>query len=656
MRCTIVNRKSLILVIPLLLLFIAPLQSRAYGISEQSILSFAETIPDDVPFYPDALETNTQLATAGSAEGITITGDYTYTHESDDIYYKTSRAGAGNLSMTLNFSHSLNFVDSPTDGAITVEIEYNTVTAQNEKLYLWNFTSGAWDSELSFAVGDGTYNLSLTSDHISSGLTRLKANLTCWTGCFLWFDYANSRVTSYTSNESWVETFADVSDWASPSTDGDVASIEGDAWTHHYTNTPSFTDLDGYYVEYRVKANKSISVRCYAYQADDRGGGYAFYGDLDTISTTWTTIKFHIQTSVGYASDTVESISFSSASNDWTIHLDEIRIGPSTEFGYQHDCANTTLVDSIGGDSFTSNGDLLNLTGDGDGGAYEFLIDNTTTASALDTSYYPFIEVECPYQSYGDSYWLYVYDGSSWTLLSPYGVAPWAEQVGTARYNLKAAGLSEIYKIRINVTQSSRIYFDWVKVYSIANYSYSAHASITKSDFAFVNSSGLCFSRSTAYWMALNHDPSISISSAIHDSCELTTSTITDGGTDDMYFSEYEGGDGDTWFNNSFSFIHTTIDDFAIGSYGDYWISAISFIDTHDWHDSSDLDLLFDLGFSEEQQWGLDILFILAGLVMIPCSTMYLVYGGKEAFNTNKLFFGIVGILVGFGLLAGGIM
>ena len=89
------------------------------------------------------------------------------------------------------------------------------------------------------------------------------------------------------------ESFADVDDWSSPSTDGDVATIEGDAWTHHYTNSPSFTELDNYYVEYRIKANKSISVRCFAYQSDSRGGDYSFYSDFHTVTTSWQMFKYY---------------------------------------------------------------------------------------------------------------------------------------------------------------------------------------------------------------------------------------------------------------------------------------------------------------------------------------------------------------------------
>lgn len=56
------------------------------------------------------------------------------------------------------------------------------------------------------------------------------------------------------------------------------------------------------------------------------------------------------------------------------------------------------------------------------------------------------------------------------------------------------------------------------------------------------------------------------------------------------------------------------------------------------------------------QGWGLNTAFVILGLVMIPASSLYLVRGGKDAMNTDKLFYVLVIFFVGWALLVGGIM
>jgi len=53
--------------------------------------------------------------------------------------------------------------------------------------------------------------------------------------------------------------------------------------------------------------------------------------------------------------------------------------------------------------------------------------------------------------------------------------------------------------------------------------------------------------------------------------------------------------------------------------------------------------------------WSMDIAFIFMGLIMIPCSAMYLVRGGKDELSMDKVFFVIVIFFVGCALFIGGI-
>ena len=52
---------------------------------------------------------------------------------------------------------------------------------------------------------------------------------------------------------------------------------------------------------------------------------------------------------------------------------------------------------------------------------------------------------------------------------------------------------------------------------------------------------------------------------------------------------------------------------------------------------------------------GINMFLIIFGLVLVPLSSMYLVKGGKSEMSTNKLFFGLIIFLMGWGLFLGGI-
>ena len=54
--------------------------------------------------------------------------------------------------------------------------------------------------------------------------------------------------------------------------------------------------------------------------------------------------------------------------------------------------------------------------------------------------------------------------------------------------------------------------------------------------------------------------------------------------------------------------------------------------------------------------WGFDTALIILGLVMIPVSTIYLAYGIKHDRSTDRLFYGVIILMLGFGLFIGGVL
>ena len=76
----------------------------------------------------------------------------------------------------------------------------------------------------------------------------------------------------------------------------------------------------------------------------------------------------------------------------------------------------------------------------------------------------------------------------------------------------------------------------------------------------------------------------------------------------------------------------------------------------YEWQDVGEARLIFPIGWDPTFQFGYDAVFIFAGLIMMPLSTMLLVRGGRKGMSTDKLFYDLLVFMIGFGLLVGGIM
>jgi len=449
---------------------------------------------------------------------------------------------------------------------------------------------------------------------------------------------------------------------------GDIATITidlddgSDEYAYYqYTSLDIPTDT---YLEVRYKTNTQGAL--YVQLSDGSHNQYVLSGEY---STNWKTTKIwlgqfastltsNIVTVKLFCSDYQNSYSaFSSI-----VYLDYIRISPSDEMGFQDNCANIEHVNGADGATISSNGDFITLVADASAYA-NFTIDTTTTQSYIDPTYYPFIEIKIHSNDVGNDLQLKTLTaGGARTILSRFTTT-----TNIIHANILAYGDYDYYAIQIWGFDNETTRIDYIRPYSIANYSYSAHASTTVQDYAYVSGGILIFSRDTSYWMALNHDPSINVPTGTYNLIELTTSTITEGGTDDMYFTEYETGDADSYFTSTIYPVHTTIDDFAIGSYGDYGISSITFIDNHHWRVIDTISITFQL-----PQWHvidtvsvifylvistgkIDMWLAIIGMFLIPTSTCYLAYGGRKNFSTDKLFYGLVLFILGWGFLLGGI-
>lgn len=75
-----------------------------------------------------------------------------------------------------------------------------------------------------------------------------------------------------------------------------------------------------------------------------------------------------------------------------------------------------------------------------------------------------------------------------------------------------------------------------------------------------------------------------------------------------------------------------------------------------EWVQADVVNFILDVDWTDEFQFGYDAFFIFLGLIMIPASTMYLVRGGRDEMNTDKLFFSLIVFFIGIALVIGGIM
>ncbi|GAH31636.1 unnamed protein product, partial [marine sediment metagenome] len=71
------------------------------------------------------------------------------------------------------------------------------------------------------------------------------------------------------------------------------------------------------------------------------------------------------------------------------------------------------------------------------------------------------------------------------------------------------------------------------------------------------------------------------------------------------------------------------------------------------WQDIASAELVFVVAVDTV---GLDMILILGGLILIPCSTLYLVKGRGSEMSSDKFFFFCIAFVMGWALFLGGIM
>jgi len=718
------KRSKLITAVFLLLLYIGPLifissyassgvltepninkdfsLSTEYETSDESILSFNETLPDDVLFYPDSDNSLVQNAwddwdTDSGSLAIKY-NDYNATKTNTTTEYDPSASGGIQPSDSFVMAWGYRFQTN------TVNVQFNfTLPSVYTSLTLNTIMSGSADSNTLATSNNGSldggwyiriWNWDTSSyvqlDYKNSGLTwgystaldidnadyfdnatrtvMIKYSVYAsdlYVGIWIYSSSITLGMTDYT------ESFADVSDWIGYGLEaGDSYTTDGDLLEVEAANKGTDNDYDGCshnistfaadnYLEIRYKSNNTVLDKYYVilWDAETSSGGSQVI-DL-TKSTSWITTKVLTTITAKFLTITIKT---DVGNNPCKLEVDYLRLGNSTNMGWQHDGSTTDGVSDDGDEDFTyissSDGDILTLdyTFDLGGGNQwgDFLIpfDMTTTPSDIETTYYPFFEIRwrCTEINDGMVYLSIQGDGKKHSPLGGYrtSVFGWTTErinflaettVGTNSY------LDFVF-LSADAGANATIEIDYAKFDSIADYTVT-QSGVGTDDYLYV-SDGVLYSNIDDGYIEANYDPALSVDTEIDGMWKLTTGSGTP--QSDYYIDAWAGYSSET----EGYLASGTLTDFKLKFTDDANVAAITFfIAPPQWYESGEVELLFSAPIDET---GLNMLLIFLGLIMMPLSTLYLVKGGRSEMSSNKLFYGIIAFTIGWALFLGGIM
>ncbi len=668
---------SIVFLLVLLISSIFAVSATEYDVSNQSITSFDETLPDDVRYYPDGdLVSETIVASAGSSTGEHPAGSYVSTQAvGGAIYSNDDYTTPWITAVYLNFT-----IPSVSASIITVSLysiyNYQTTTADTNEIGVWDGDSwedfGDIDDD-HFPPYDETWvNFTIGSEYIIDDIIMLRGYLENDDNIFIKVDYAEVSITSpiVLSSGTFADSFTGVSNWEvhtgnTITTDGDVATFttEGDdAYNIYYCNAPS-QSFENYYLEFRYSVNDT--------DADKLGislkSGDSYTGDLiDSLGFYHDTTDYETHKFLLNGSDVVESISILIKDDDGDapieFDIDYFRISPANESGWQHDGSTTEGVVDDGDADFTytksSDGDILTLTtvfdtgGGTQWGNFHIAYDQTTTASDIETTYYPMFKIRWRCTEFnGDSVYLSVQgDGKKHSPLDGYRTTTFGWKTEYINFAAETTVGTNKYLDFVFASDTAgdnvTLEIDFTKFYSIAHYTVTQSG--TSIDDVLYVDSGVLYCEGTSFTsIVLNHDPALDIER--FGSWDMSTSS----GTPEIDF--YNSGAWVGYTSETEGYLESgTLTDFKLKFTDDANIAAVTFLITPpQWYEVSEAELIFIVPIDET---GLDMLLIFLGLFMIPASTLYLVKGGRSGMSMDKLFFGLIAFVIGWALFLGGIM
>ncbi len=130
---------------------------------------------------------------------------------------------------------------------------------------------------------------------------------------------------------------------------------------------------------------------------------------------------------------------------------------------------------------------------------------------------------------------------------------------------------------------------------------------------------------------------------------ELNKADATDGFTTYNMYTHGAMSNPAKWYIDNFivrKFVLGLDNDLTIG------FGEEEYLYQENWHEINEITLIFWVAVDET---GLNMLLVLLGLILVPASTFYLVYGGRKGASVDKLFIFLCVFIIGWGLILGAI-
>ncbi|MHA1288441.1 MAG: hypothetical protein ACTSPB_13640, partial [Candidatus Thorarchaeota archaeon] len=570
-------------------------------ISTDSITSFSETLADDVLFYPDTFNW-TEYADSGISSP-SSSWTYTNTYTKNSAYwvsYDSSASGPWETSaeFTIDIPSALKQAPDGADISIWLAVVDGDSNSKNYNLSVYDYDSSSWDMLQTDVAGlpEAWNNFSLTDEkYFASNITlKIESKYVTVAGNSLdiWIDCIEVDFSGMTLADDghYAESFADVSDWVnwgmdasdSWSSDGDILSMEceqdGGSGNDNDAIRKSLSSVisANSYWEYRVNLNTTNYdyVRLFVYENADWTGSYT---NIPVYGTGWQTIKkivLHAVQSIKLIVKLTDA-----KSGPVNIQSDYVRGSPSNEMGWQHDGSTTQGVTALpagGGTVSGSDGDYVSLVADADNSAFLIPFDTTATAATLEDTYYSFLEIQFHTGDEGDVFNLETYDGTSYTQIDYQTISA----TGLYRWNIGAVEDDPV-RLQITIYSSSTVRFDYIKFYSIANFTVTQAASV--GEYLYVDSGVLKgYAADDVTWFSLGLDTQLSVDVATYNVWNLTVNEENPTANDDYGVNFYVGGSWGTERKDTTRGSYTltgTLTDLTLRVYSSISISAIKFIE-----------------------------------------------------------------------------
>ena len=654
------RKKTLILVAFLMMsLCLIPSATAGYGDeSPQSITSFSETLPDDVMFFPDGIANDTVL--------VADTGDDDYADSQvlDSTYWSTTIATLEEAEFHLLMG--IEEFDYAFYGHATViECWFKIQNDADSWIILETIATGG-DAWYNGTVTDPDYFKTDNEIHfaILDDVTGDGSTIEC--------DYLEITSVSFMTladDDHYAESFSDVSDWTYNlssgagaydfTSDGDIATMEKVLVTTAteyvgYTISGTWSGTD--YFEMRWMCNGKSRIHAQIWD----GSEWDVLINYERSITDYVTTKIYLGaygTSFTWLRLLVDDYSNAYNSDSLGFMLDYLRISPANESGWQHDGSTTHGVSESGSGTVSSDGDTVTFVSGAIGDNVIFTTDATSTRSSISVTHYPFYEFSISSVVDTDA------DGNVWKLrvygddTNSYPIG-YSDDTGIFRGNLLALDLGDIFRFTFYLADANEeIEIDYIKFYSIANFTFTQSVSCVNSDIFYVDSGALKGSKTTDYYQTFWYDPVLSVDTEMYNVVEAN---ITKDGYPNVVGFNWAGtvtGIGETWYlvdEKSAALDPSVLTDMriSIDVLGDWTLYGIAYVDDHTWRGFTTVTVWFEVIAFEGT---LGMLLIFGGLILIPASTLYAVKGGREEMNTDKLFYVLIAFVIGWALVIGGI-